>query len=60
MARFNWIVPPSQAQSDTQPVVSDTPWEGLLTGVAAALLLGLVVGTAVLWRASHVPHQSSD
>ena len=60
VARFNWIVPSSQAQSDAPPVVSDTPWEGLLTGVAAVLLLGLVVGTAVLWRTSHVPQQSSD
>lgn len=60
VARFNWIVPSSQAQSDAPPIVSDTPWEGWLTGVAAVLLLGLVVGTAVLWRASHVPQQSSD
>jgi hypothetical protein len=38
-ARFEWIVPQS---STPQPIIiSDQPWEPLLT---------LVAGTAVLWR----------
>ncbi len=47
VAQFEWIVPQSSAQ---QPVIiSDEPWEPLLT-IVAEILLVLVLSTAVLWR----------
>ncbi len=46
VARFNWVVLPSGIQQPA--VVSDQPWETLLTLVAAVLLVA-GMGTAVLW-----------
>ncbi len=46
VARFTWVVPPSGPQQ--QAIVSDKPWESLLTGVAAILLV-VGLGTAVFW-----------
>jgi len=47
IARFFWMVPPS---GPAQPVVvSNQPWEPLLTLAAAVLLLLVVGGTAVLF-----------
>jgi len=47
VARFLWVVPPS---GPAQPViVSNQPWERLLTLAAAVLLLLVVGGTAVLF-----------
>lgn len=50
VARFTWFVP----KPDTQPeaIISDKPWELLLTTVAAILFM-VVLGTAVLWRTNH-------
>ena len=45
VARFEWVVP--QGAPEQKPIISDVPWEPLLT-VMAAILLGVWV-TAVFW-----------
>ena len=45
VAQFKWIVP--QANPQQPAIISDQPWESLLTMVTALLLL--VMGTVVLW-----------
>lgn len=47
VAQFTWFVPSTEPEQPA--IVSDKPWESLLTTVAAVLLV-LVCGTAVLWR----------
>lgn len=51
IAQFDWIVP--QAGLVSQPLISNYPWESILTGVAGALIAALLIilaGRAIVRR----------
>lgn len=47
VAHFDWIIPP--AGPGRPPIISNYPWESILTGIAGALLVGLVASLAGIW-----------